>query len=148
MPTEPDSITDLDDALYGLGRHSSVEERLAVLRQLVEFWGGPLHPDDGYSDEEAQQMQLPMPLRTWFRMAGQGTLDRIAAEISPLALLPWRWPAFPGLFYARNGGFMFASPNDDDHGNKAFSIWVGAQTPPPVAFLKGIVDDEWDYAEF
>ena len=228
----------LDDALHRLGRHSTVDQRLAVLRQLIEYWDGPIGPASGYSAEELKGIQMPLPLRWWFKTAGhrqglmsgqnlllapdelrldddgrllfyienqgvylwsttligddppvwgrvneghipwsvegmtlsefligaclfqtvigapfgasaacadQCTLDRITAEIPPLPIVPWRWPANPSRFYAKNGAFMFVSPNFDNHGNEAFSIWVSAKTRQPLSFLKQIVDKEWEH---
>ncbi len=73
------------------------------------------------------------------------TLDRLAKTIPPLPLVPWRWPSYPSRFYARKGAFMFAAANNDNQGNKAFSIWIGAKTGEPLAILKEIVDDTWDH---
>ena len=78
--------------------------------------------------------------------AEQEMLDKIASSISPLPLVSWRWPVFPSRFYGRNGAFMFACPYDGNPDNKAFSIWVGAKTAPPLAFLKELVDEGWEYA--
>jgi hypothetical protein len=73
--------------------------------------------------------------------AEKPTLDRLEEEIPPLPLVPWRWP-----FFARRGAFMFAAPNDDHLDNKAFSVWIGAKTNGPLAFLKQIVDEQWEYS--
>lgn len=76
----------------------------------------------------------------------EATLNEISIELPPLPLVPWRWPSYPTRFFARNGAFMFASPNDDNRGNKAFSIWIGAKTECPLAFLKPIVNEKtWEY---
>lgn len=78
--------------------------------------------------------------------AEETTLNKISVELPPLPLVPWRWPSYPSRFFARNGAFMFASPNDDNQGNKAFSIWIGAKSERPLAFLKAIVDEKtWEY---
>jgi len=228
----------LDDALRRLGPSSTTQERLDVLRQVAEFWHGPISPDDGFSEEELRGKPIPFPLRWWFRLAGrrtsissslnsllgpdelatdsdgrlvfyveaqavyvwatmpdgddppvfgrfnepeipwtqegmtlsefllgaclfegiinapfaawaswveQSTLDMLAAELSPLPLIPWRWPAFPGRFFARNGAAMFVCSNDDRRGNTAFTIRAGAKSEEPLAFLKEIVDDGWEY---
>ncbi|MCE9530263.1 MAG: hypothetical protein K8T89_03880 [Planctomycetes bacterium] len=77
--------------------------------------------------------------------AEEATLTKICNELAPLPLAPWRWPSYPSRFFARNGAFMFACPNDDNQGNKAFSIWIGAKTEHPLAFLQTIVDkDTWE----
>jgi hypothetical protein len=59
--------------------------------------------------------------------AEQQALDKIVAKLPPLPLVPWRWPSFPSRFFGSSGAFMFACPNDDNRGNAAFSIWVGAK---------------------
>ncbi len=79
--------------------------------------------------------------------AEQSTLNEISAELTSLSLAPWRWPSYPSRFFARNGALMFVSPNDDNQGNKAFSIWIGAKSEQPLAFLKPIVDEKtWEFA--
>jgi hypothetical protein len=78
--------------------------------------------------------------------AEESTLKKISVELAPLPLIAWRWPSYPSRFFARNGALMFASPNDDNQGNKAFSIWIGAKIEQPLAFLKPIVDKKtWEY---
>jgi hypothetical protein len=77
--------------------------------------------------------------------ADQTTLDQVATHLTPLPLVPWRWPASPARFYARKGAFMFACPNNGNQGNEAVSIWIGSKTAEPLAFLKTIVDKRWEY---
>lgn len=232
------SPTILDQSLHCLDPRATAEQRLAVLQQVVEYWHGPLRPDDGFSEQDLKNIPIPTPLHRWFRLGGrrtsilsgqnklfgpseleldpdgrilfyvenqgvyiwsttvegddpqvwgrfneadaswteegmtlsefligaclfqavmaapfgataawanQKTLDRIASFISQLPLVPWRWPAFPSRFYVRNGSFMFAGPNNENQGNNAFSIFVGAKTAQPLAFLKQIVDEGWEY---
>lgn len=234
-----DDAIELDDSLRRLGPHSTTEDRLDVLRQIAEFWHGPIGPDDGFTEEELRGIPIPAPLRWWFRLAGrrtrilsgqndfldpeklvidddgrllfyvecqgvhlwatmpdgddpivfgrfnepgipwteegmtlsefmigacvfqaimgapfgasaswieQTTLDRLAAEIPTLPLAPWRWPAFPGRFFARGGAAMFACPNDTIQGNLGFSVWIGAKAAEPLAFLENVVDRDWEYA--
>ena len=50
---------------------TTVEDRLGVLQQLVDFWHGPIKPEDGFSDTELAGVPLPMPLRWWYRWAGK-----------------------------------------------------------------------------
>jgi hypothetical protein len=228
----------LDQSLHDLTSSSSVNERLAILRQLAEYWHGPISPDAGLAEEELQSKQLPYPLRWWYQLAGRresmlsgqnkllgpdeleldqdgrllfyvenqgvylwstlpegndppvwgilnegdnqwieegmplsefligaclfeaimqapfgasaacadkSTLDKIIAELRPLSLVPWRWPWYPSKFFGRDGAFMFVAPNDDNFGNKGFSIWIGAKTEQPLTFLKPIVDKQtWE----
>ena len=63
----------VDRALDSLRRPTTVEDRLGVLQQLVEFWHGPIKPEDGMSDAELAGVPLPMPLRWWYRWAGKRT---------------------------------------------------------------------------
>ena len=66
-------FTPVDRALDSLRSPTTVEDRLGVLRQLVEFWHGPIRPKDGFSDAELAGVPLPMPLRWWYRWAGSAT---------------------------------------------------------------------------
>jgi hypothetical protein len=65
--------TSLDVALDSLRSPTTVEDRLGVLRQLVDFWHGPIKPKDGMSDGELAGVRLPLPLRWWYRWAGNRT---------------------------------------------------------------------------
>ena len=60
----------IDEALHSLDRHSTTDQRLAVLGQLVKYWHGR-RTGDGYTDEELGGTGLPKPLRTWYRLAGK-----------------------------------------------------------------------------
>jgi hypothetical protein len=228
----------LDAALEHLGRNPSVQERLVILRQVAEYWHGPLGPGDSLTPGELEGKPLPVPLRRWFELAGRRTeilswqnqllgpdelkpvddgrllfyvenegvylwstdpagndppvwgrfnepgepwtpegmtlsefligvclfeaiiqapygataawadqevLKKLTAVLHPLSLVPWRWPAYPSQFYGRNGAFAFVCPNDDCQGQEALSIWVGAKTDQPIAFLRTIVDDRWEH---
>ena len=66
-------FTLVDRALYSLRSPTTVDDRLGVLQQLVEFWHGPIKPEDGVSDAELAGVPLPMPLRWWYRWAGKRT---------------------------------------------------------------------------
>ncbi len=61
----------IDAALERLRCPSNVEERLWVLRQVVEYWHGPISPKDGFSDQELKGLTMPYPLRWWYRWAGR-----------------------------------------------------------------------------
>lgn len=61
----------VDCALDRLRRPTTVEDRFAILQQLVRFWHGPIRPEDGMSDAELVGVPLPMPLRRWYRWAGK-----------------------------------------------------------------------------
>jgi hypothetical protein len=66
-------FTPVDRALESLRSPTSVEDRLGVLHQLVDFWHGPIKPEDGLSEAELTGVPLPMPLRWWYRWAGKRT---------------------------------------------------------------------------
>jgi hypothetical protein len=238
-PPNPLDTVALDRSLCGLGQAQSVHERLAILRQLAEYWHGPIGPGEGFTDDELKGKPAPFPLRWWYQLAGrrenilggqnkllkpnqlkldeqgrvpfyvenqgvylwsaalqdddphvwgrfeeagrpwseedmrlsefligaclfesimqspfgataawadESTLEQIAVELTPLPLAPWRWPSDPSRFFARNGGFMFASPNANRQTIKCYSIWVGAKTARPLAFLNQIVNQEtWEH---
>jgi hypothetical protein len=63
----------VDRALELLRRPTTVEDRLCILQQLVEFWHGPIKLKDGMSDAELAGAPLPRPLRWWYRRAGKRT---------------------------------------------------------------------------
>ena len=63
----------VDRALDRLRSPTTVEDRLGVLQQLVDYWHGPIEPDDGMSDAELAGLSLPLPLRWWYRWAGRRT---------------------------------------------------------------------------
>jgi hypothetical protein len=63
----------VDRALDLLRHPTTVEDRLGVLQQLVEFWHGPIKPEDGFSDADLASVPLPTPLRWWYRWAGKRT---------------------------------------------------------------------------
>src|SRR6202034_116352 len=43
-------VATLDSALDRLRQPTTVQDRLDVLRQLVNFWHGPIRPEDGMTD--------------------------------------------------------------------------------------------------
>ena len=61
----------IDAALDHLRCPVKVEERLWVLRQVVEYWHGKISPEDGFSDQELAGLSIPYPLRWWYRWAGR-----------------------------------------------------------------------------
>jgi hypothetical protein len=63
----------VDRALDRLQSPTTVKDRLGVLQQLVDFWHGPVEPDEGMSDAELAGLSLPLPLRWWYRWAGKRT---------------------------------------------------------------------------
>jgi hypothetical protein len=73
----------VDRALDRLRGPTSVEQRFEILQQLVEYWHGPIRPEDGMSDAELAgwslplplppgvTLPLPLPLLWWYRWAGK-----------------------------------------------------------------------------
>jgi hypothetical protein len=67
----PSDVAALDQALDRLRRPTTVHDRLIILRRLVEFWHGPIRPEDGMTDAEMTSQPLPLPLHWWYRFAGK-----------------------------------------------------------------------------
>jgi hypothetical protein len=61
----------VDRALDRLTGRTKVEDRLEILRRLVNFWHGPIRPEDSISEVELADVPLPLPLRWWYRFAGK-----------------------------------------------------------------------------
>jgi hypothetical protein len=70
-PLDNLDFTPVDRAVDSLRSPTTVDNRLRALRQLVEFWHGPIRPEDGFSDAELAGIPLPIPLRWWYRWAGK-----------------------------------------------------------------------------
>jgi hypothetical protein len=64
-------LTSIDRALDKLRGPTTVQERLGVLQELVQFWHGPIGPGDGIADGEVVGIAMPQPLRWWYRWAGK-----------------------------------------------------------------------------
>jgi hypothetical protein len=64
----------LDEALDRLKQPTTVRDRLDILRQVVNFWHGPIKPEDGMSGvEQVGGVPLPLPLQFWYGWAGKRT---------------------------------------------------------------------------
>jgi hypothetical protein len=61
----------IDAALDRLRQPVNMEERLWVLRRLVEYWHGPIRAEDGFIEKELEGFAIPYPLRWWYRWAGR-----------------------------------------------------------------------------
>jgi hypothetical protein len=61
----------IDAALDRLRNPVNVEERLWVLRQLVDYWHGPIRPEDAFSRQELEGLTIPYPLRWWYGWGGR-----------------------------------------------------------------------------
>ncbi len=67
-------LAGLDQALDRLKQPTTVHDRLDVLRHLVNFWHGPIEPEDGMSGvEQVGGVPLPFPLQFWYGWAGKRT---------------------------------------------------------------------------
>jgi hypothetical protein len=67
----PDEIAAVDQALHRLRQPTTVHDRLTILKELVEFWHGPIRPEDGMTDADMTSQPLPLPLSWWYRLAGK-----------------------------------------------------------------------------
>jgi hypothetical protein len=61
----------IDAALDRLRPPVNAEERFWVLRRLVEYWHGPIGPEDGFGGQELEGLAMPHPLWRWYRWAGR-----------------------------------------------------------------------------
>jgi len=67
-------VVALDVALDRLKEVTTVRDRLEILRQVVNFWHGPIKPEDGISGvEQVGGVPLPRPLQFWCGWAGKRT---------------------------------------------------------------------------
>jgi len=64
-------FTGVDRAFDRLHGPATIDDRLNALRALVEYWHGPIKPEDGLSDAELNGLALPRPLEWWYRHAGK-----------------------------------------------------------------------------
>src|SRR5262249_21498351 len=77
--------------------------------------------------------------------ADEATVRKVTETLKELQLPPWHWPGFPTRFFYGNGAFVAACPNGIWENKQGYSIWAGAMTEHPLAFLKEIVDEGWEY---
>ena len=202
---------------------------------MAEYWHGLIGPDDGIGKEELAAVDMPAPLRWWYRLAGRrkdimsgqnmlleprklkmkdGLLNfygenqwvyewatmqsgddppvygrwnstdpwqsegavlsefliqmclfeaimchaRYGASIAwiadnaikdalvhlqPLPFAPWGWNQTK--FWVQNGAFAFTMNNGECDGQQGCSVWFGAKTEHPLAFLTPIVTDDWEF---
>jgi hypothetical protein len=70
----PDELNfaSVDEALDRLRRPTLIEDRLRILQHVVNYWHGPILPEeDGMSDAELAGVPMPAALRWWYRWAGK-----------------------------------------------------------------------------
>jgi hypothetical protein len=75
-------------------------------------------------------------------------LAAVVANISPLAIRPWRWGGL--RFFVGEGVFVGAAENGaaDDGDTKWYSVWAAAKTEQPLQFLKELIDTSWERVAF
>src|SRR5579884_306600 len=61
----------VDRALDRLRQPTTVHDRLSGLDRLVNYWHGPIRPEDAMSEGDLGGLPLPMPLRWWCRRVGK-----------------------------------------------------------------------------
>ncbi len=70
LPSEIAEPAELESRLHRLD-HLSPPARLTLLRDMIEYWHGPLDPNDGFSEGEIGKVAIPLPLAWWYRTAGR-----------------------------------------------------------------------------
>jgi hypothetical protein len=101
---------------------ATVHDRLGVLKQLVDFWHGPIQPEDGISEAELAALP-PLPLPWWYRWAGRRP-EVMSGQNYLFEPRPGGEPGYRGLaiedgylrFYIENQGVYDWStlPHGDD----------------------------------
>jgi hypothetical protein len=98
----------VDQALNRLKHPTTVHDRLDILRSLVNFWHGPTRPEDGMSDAEIGGVQLPLPLRWWYRWAGKR--EEVMSRQNFL-FVPRDWRFRHRVLHVRKGRLYFYVEN-------------------------------------
>ena len=112
----------LDQTLDRLRARTTVDDRLAILRTLVEYWHSPIRSEDALPAEELAFPPLPRPLRWWYGWAGRRREIMSAQNIlfAPLDKVHPHWQLKIEedylLFYSENQGvYSWATlPEGDD----------------------------------
>ena len=65
--------TIVDSALDRLRGPTTADDRFEILQTFVEYWYGPITPEDGLPEEAMQHLRIPTPLRRWYQWAGRRT---------------------------------------------------------------------------
>jgi hypothetical protein len=121
----------VDAALERLRQPTTVHDRLSILERLVNYWHGPIRPEDGMSDAEIGGLPLPMPLRWWYRWAGKrweilGRQNRL--------LVPRDFERRYGMLRINNGRLCFY---DENQGVYAWSTLRDGDDPPVFGRYEG-----------
>src|SRR5690242_20598899 len=120
----------VDQALDRLRGPTTVDQRLDVLQQLVEYWHGPIRPDDGIPESELASIRLPRPLHWWYRWAGR------RKEI----MSGQNWLLDPEKLHMKDGRLLFYRENQSVY------LWATLQEgedPPVFGRYRG-EEDEWE----
>lgn len=68
-------MSSIEDAFRALPS-ASLDERLELLRMLVEHWYGPIEPGDGYAARDLGTEKMPRALRWWLTTVGSKGIFR------------------------------------------------------------------------
>ncbi|WP_165252155.1 hypothetical protein [Paludisphaera soli] len=64
----------------------------------------------------------------------------------PLPFAAWQSPDHPGRLWFGGGAVAFALPFEEERDGGHCSLWIGARTPEPLAYLHAVVDASWEHA--
>jgi hypothetical protein len=98
----------VDQALDRLKCPTTIHDSLEILRSLVNFWHGPIRPEDGMNDAEIGGVQLPLPLRWWYRWAGKR--EEVMSRQNFL-FVPRDWRFRHHVLHVRKGSLNFYVEN-------------------------------------
>jgi hypothetical protein len=71
LPASNPNHLEIDAAFDRLRQTTTVEDRLGILQQFVQYWHGPIGREDGLAEEETRQLSIPRVLRWWYQWAGR-----------------------------------------------------------------------------
>jgi len=69
-PGDLDHAT-VDEALARLQLETTVEDRIQIIRRVVEYWHGSINTEDGMTEADLREKRIPYPLYWWYRWAGR-----------------------------------------------------------------------------
>jgi hypothetical protein len=119
-----DDHASVDLALDRLRHPTTVHDRLRVLERLVNYWHGPIRPEDGMIDADIGGFPLPMPLEWWYRWAGR------RAEVlsrQNWLFIPHDWLQERGQLILDQGRLIFYAENQ---GVYQWSTLPAGEDPP------------------
>jgi hypothetical protein len=86
------------------------------------------------------------PYGAWDVGLPETAMRRISEVIRPLPIAPWGWCNMQ--FWAGNGVFGMVSENGRDQDGSVYGVYLGAKSEEPLAVLKSIEHQNWDYRAF